>query len=347
MDKSLNIVFPFAWSAIQLDHMESGFSSVLRGHPSGVSSLSFLPTTWSEDDTAHLLVTGDSVGTVRLWDARTEALISQLEREDSSTWPVISIQPSHGEPGLYIHSKGGRVVYANVATGDARTTSVVSLGGTKNICKIGNSFCGVRVYDPNIILGPGDGVAREVVVLDKREGYKIVDGSDPSSSHSDGRGLLMSLEVATGGGSFVTGSEAGHVSTWDMRDLSEPVFMAQTGTKPVLSVSPSPRGGDVLIAGTAGNQVHATYLNRVVKSAKMSQEGYACVRWRHDGKVIAAGCWDGVLRLFDGRRGASILSRLDSLQEHVDQVSSVAFSPVSNVLASGSKDGSVVLRAVY
>jgi len=59
-----------------------------------------------------------------------------------------------------------------------------------------------------------------------------------------------------------------------------------------------------------------------------------------DGRLVATGGWDGLVRLWDAPRGEAVG---EPLTAHTDTVSTCAFSPNGALLASGSWDGTVVL----
>jgi Tol biopolymer transport system component len=63
------------------------------------------------------------------------------------------------------------------------------------------------------------------------------------------------------------------------------------------------------------------------------------VAFAPDGKTLAAGCWDGTVRLWDLATG----KELRPFTGHEGWVKSVAFSPDGQTLASGGQDGSVRL----
>jgi WD40 repeat protein len=58
-----------------------------------------------------------------------------------------------------------------------------------------------------------------------------------------------------------------------------------------------------------------------------------------DGKTIASGGQDGLVRLWDSKTGKSLLT----LRGHTEDVMSVAFRADGKQLASGSRDGTVRL----
>jgi WD40 repeat protein len=61
------------------------------------------------------------------------------------------------------------------------------------------------------------------------------------------------------------------------------------------------------------------------------------VAWSPDGKLIASGSYDKMVKLWDVASG----QELRNLQDHIDAVFAVAFSPNGKRLASGSQDRTV------
>ena len=61
------------------------------------------------------------------------------------------------------------------------------------------------------------------------------------------------------------------------------------------------------------------------------------VAWSPDGKLLASGSYDKMVKLWDAATGQEV----KNLQDHIDAVFAVAFSPDGKHLASGSQDRSV------
>jgi WD40 repeat protein len=67
--------------------------------------------------------------------------------------------------------------------------------------------------------------------------------------------------------------------------------------------------------------------------------GTRCVSFAPDGRILASGGEDGLIRLWDTGTGAERVA----LEWHLDAVCSVTFAPDGLTLASGSFDGAVKL----
>ena len=72
-------------------------------------------------------------------------------------------------------------------------------------------------------------------------------------------------------------------------------------------------------------------------------KGVNSVSVRDDGRIAAAACWDGRVRVYASRRPRL----LASLRCHTRAVLSVAFAPAGRWLASASEDTRIALWAVY
>ncbi|KAG8917975.1 hypothetical protein FRC00_013008 [Tulasnella sp. 408] len=59
-----------------------------------------------------------------------------------------------------------------------------------------------------------------------------------------------------------------------------------------------------------------------------------------DGKLLASGSEDNIIRLWDAKTGAPVG---EPLRGHDDGVNSIAFSPDGKLLASGSEDNTIRL----
>ena len=87
--KDLIIValFSFSYNIITIDAITGAYLSILSGHTQGVESLTF-----SSDGT--LLVSGDQIGIIKLWDVQTGVVVRTLEGHTSEVCSV-SISPDH------------------------------------------------------------------------------------------------------------------------------------------------------------------------------------------------------------------------------------------------------------
>jgi WD40 repeat protein len=88
------------------------------------------------------------------------------------------------------------------------------------------------------------------------------------------------------------------------------------------------------------------------ESVRLPHTGVSSVVLRGDGVLAASSGWDGCVRLFDWQRFPCPLA---VLQDHTDGVHCCAFAAAdtaphlgtAGVLATGGKDGRVVVRALF
>ena len=70
--------------------------------------------------------------------------------------------------------------------------------------------------------------------------------------------------------------------------------------------------------------------------------GTACLRYRHDSRILASANWDGTIRIFDGH-----LRPLAVLRHHRTNAYAVDFSPVGGLLATASKDTTIAIWDIF
>lgn len=144
------------------------------------------------------------------------------------------------------------------------------------------------------------------------------------------------------------GSRQGSIAVWDTKTGKLRGRFDQPGAM-VTSLAFSPRGQTLAAAllptpdGGAAEACRVLLWDVPLGEMRASLPGHAggsrCVAFAPDGRVIATGGEDGLVRLWDV---PSCQERV-ALEWHLDAVASVAFAPDGLVLASGSFDGTVKL----
>lgn len=104
-----------------------------------------------------------------------------------------------------------------------------------------------------------------------------------------------------------------------------------------------------IIAGGAANElfwldgdISAGTLARR-RTCKLPEPGIADVCVRGDGRIVAAGAWDGSVRVYHAAR----CKPLAVLKRHSAAVAAVAFDNTTQQLASGGRDGLIALWDVF
>ncbi len=167
--------------------------------------------------------------------------------------------------------------------------------------------------------------------------------------------------------------EDGSVRLWDIRH-GHPISTAKVHTEPIFAMGavslptrPTDPGQRILcVSGGADSYIaHAQAVVGVVSSAERGdaaaelhsdlteigrtglggsgRRGINSVAVRDDGKITAAACWDGRVRLYANRRPRL----LASLRYHAKPALCVAFAPAGRWLASASEDTRIALWDVY
>ena len=151
-------------------------------------------------------------------------------------------------------------------------------------------------------------------------GYKevrLVDASSGSllatlSGHADYvRSLAFSPDgkmLAAAGG---PPQRAGEIKIWDVSSIVAPGFSPANSAR---------KGGATRLKTLTGHK-----------------DCIYSVAWSPDGKLLASGSYDKMVKLWDVATGREV----KNLQDHIDAVFAVAFSPDGKYLASGSQDRSV------
>jgi WD40 repeat protein len=83
-----------------------------------------------------------------------------------------------------------------------------------------------------------------------------------------------------------------------------------------------------------------------VVSASSAQPGVNAASIRRDGKIVACGCWDGKIRVFE-YKVKSKGRLLAVLKYHEASVTDVVFAPDNSCLVSTSRDGTVALWNIF
>ena len=93
---------------------------------------------------------------------------------------------------------------------------------------------------------------------------------------------------------------------------------------------PPQRGGEIKIWDIS-------LRSQLLKTLLGHKDCIYSVAWSPDGKLLASGSYDKMVKLWDAATGQEV----KNLQDHIDAVFAVAFSPDGKHLASGSQDRSV------
>ena len=325
------------------------------GHVGSVWSTAFSP-----DGTR--IVSGGEDGTIYLWEAKTGELIGvPLTGHSGTVWSV-----AFSPDGNRIVSGGedSTIRFWDVDTGE----------------QIGEPFIGQAgsvwsvVFNPdgtNVVSGGVDGIIR---IWDANIQEHI---GEPFIGH---KGYVNSIDFSPDGSRIVSGGTDGAVRFWDLSTGKQIGASPVEHTNWVESVAFSPDGARVVSGGdtisisdvNTGEQIRDS-IEVVVREVVFSLDGTQIISGAQDGIIrtwnvdtgeqIEKGDGDGVrdsvwciafspdrmqgvsgsddgIRLWNTNTGELIGSPLIG---HIGYVSSVAFSPDGNRVASGGDDGTIRL----
>ena len=345
--------------------IETGtLKNTLTGHRSWVISISFSP-----DGSAFA---SGSFGMVRLWNAKTGTPIHTFAGDWGDTG-MVAFSPD----GSTIATQGPRgdvVRLWDIETGTLKNTFIVGTNGNsvafspdgKTIAS-GDGFLEGAVYLQDArtgtliytLTGHTDGINS---VAFSPDGNTIASGSDDETVRLwdvKTGALIHTLTGHTGWINSVAFSPDGETIASGSRDDSIRFWNANTGTHIrtltghgywVNSVAFSPDRETIASGGGLSNG--AVYLRDARTGTRIyAFTGYQdpvyplsdpniSVAFSPDGSTIAtASSWDRTIYLLDAKTGTLNYTYIG----HTDDIRSISFSPSGNTLASGSKDGTILL----
>lgn len=304
---------------------------LLRGHTTSVTALHFL----TGASCPRLLLSGDETGEVQRWD---------LELEEGE-----EVLKGHGSPILNICGRGDQL-YVQYKDGDLLRGPVDRLHDDEasfithplNLpFEPALSFCRLQLLGDNCLLLPGPDNSA-AFLTDVRTELAAC-----GQFQQDGRGMLTAVHP-TCAGSFLATYEDGTVALWELRMNRRPRSSVRAANDALFALTVAPRWHVAVVAGgvhTVSAVADAdTGPLRVIRTAKLRTLGVGDAEWRPDSKVMATAGWDGVVRLWSGKRAAhSLLRPLAALRWHSRAVQRVTFSPDSTWLASSGSDRTIAL----
>ena len=149
-------------------------------------------------------------------------------------------------------------------------------------------------------------------------------------------GPVLDLAFPPGGGLLAAAADS-TVYLWDWPGASDPRHLPRTGTT-ILDLAADPVGGQLATTGADGSlRLWSLPEGRPLATAAFGRANGGAVAWNNDGRRLAIGGVDGVIRILE----AGTLRELLGLRGHVARVTDLAFGPGDTCLVSASRDGTV------
>ena len=271
----------------------------------------------------------------------------------------------------------GEAVAAALGAEDVDARS--SAGASRSFCRLASdggeyvacagaadgSIVVMRASDGKIVcvapaVGGGDGDENEDAdAADAKVGMATCVAFVPSrkttpmvfAGYEDGSVILWALDIIDGGNPASTGLAR---VMWRARAHAETVLCASADASGTGAMSGGADGAAVRYAFDVDDDTHSVAVHIVrthapyanVVSSAMKQPGVSAVAIRADDKIVACGCWDGKVRVFE-YKAKSKGRLLAVLKYHEDVVTDVAFAPDGSVLVSAARDGLVCLWPIF
>ena len=306
-------------------------SAPLAPGAGSVNSVAFSPG-------GHTLASGNSDGTIRLWDvadpAHPRTLSSALAGEAAVEWVAFS--------------PGGHTLASGSLDGTIRLWDVTDPAHPRPLGQAPTRRAGVlsMAFSPGghtLASGSLDGTIR------------LWDVTDPAHPRplgqplTGGTGPVYWVTFSPGGHTLASGDDDGTIRLWDVTDPAHARPLGQPltgGTGPVTSVAFSPDGhtlasgdNDAVRLWDVTDPAHPRPLGQPLTAGTP----VASVAFGPGGHTLASGSDDGAVRLWDVADPAHPRLLGQPLTGSTGPVVSVAFSPDGLALASGSLDGTIRL----
>ena len=305
---------------------------ILADHTGTVNSVAFSPD-------GKTLASGNTDGTVRLWDVATRRQLGSPLTGPTGTVNSVAFSPD-GKT-LASGNTDGTVRLWDVATGRQLGSLLTGPTGTATSVKF-NSVA----FSPDgktLASGNTDGTVRLWDVATGRQLGSLLTGTTGTATSV----AFTSVAFSPDGKTLAAGSDDGTVRLWDVATRRQLGSLLTGPTATANSVAFSPDGKTLATGSDDGTvRLWDRTTRRQLGSPLTGTTGtatsvaFTSVAFSPDGKTLAAGSDDGTVRLWDVATRRQLGSPLTS---QTGTVESVAFSPDGKTLASGNTDGTVRL----
>ncbi len=312
----------------------------LRGHTGGIKSVVFTP------DGARIVTAGTDE-TVRVWDAKTGAVLQTVKASGDLPYSVIELV---GDDGVLTWGPAERPAVWALATGTKRF-ELATKGSVARVTPDGRTIVTLDPAAGELTTWDVSGArTSSVAVADAQPLFRVGDGryAIPTA-----RGVVVGpLDLSTqpvtlpchpsgialsANGRWLAEYEDDNatVRLWDL-DEPKPAARLVTGqTGDVIRVYFSPDSTQLAIPSMDHTvKLWSTETGRLIASLAESRGFVYSLAWTRDSTRIATGAVDGTVRVWDAHTGAP----LGVFYGHTDEVFALAFDNAGERLLSGAFD---------
>jgi WD40 repeat protein len=317
--------------------------AAFKGHAGRVSGLTF-----SRDN--RLLVSAGEDKSLRSWEVATALRPDPLRRwRASNVDPELALSPD--SRWVAVSSESNTVALFSLP----KLETAVTFAGSRPAFSPDNRLLVTLITNRLHLFSVADGSLQRIFEADERlvgnavfapDGSRLAMGTEPGSIliwsltnsapslHVAATNRLEGLFFTEDGRQVITLHADDGTLEWFDLATSRPTRRLITGEGSVTSAALSPNGESVLIGETAPRMRLANLATGHVDPLDSDMGSVVAVAWSADGQTLAAGTFDGFIKLWNART----LRSMATLRGHTSLVTALEFSHDGRHLISGSFD---------